>query len=47
MITLARIDATAPSQVFFGLISGDMRWRPSDLPTKYAKMSPAHTASSV
>ncbi len=44
--TLATTDATAPSHVFFGLMRGAIRCRPIDLPTKYAKMSPAHTTSS-
>src|SRR3954465_11124569 len=43
---LATTDASAPSQVLFGLTRGDMRCLPKGLPTKYAKMSPAQTSRS-
>ena len=35
--TLATTDATAPSQVFFGLTRGDMRWVPRDLADEVGK----------
>src|SRR3954449_10487330 len=45
--TVAAVPKTKPSHVFPGEVVGAILCRPSSRPPKYAKVSPAHTASST